>query len=78
MADVFHFVEKPYNKRNSSTLKRRCNYSVYFSIDSVCSLALKISRLVPNAIKNTTSLELLKKIKFWTTDKCPCKHTQAM
>ena len=73
MKDIFHFSEEPYNLRNNSTLKRRCNHSVYFTIETISSLSRKIWELVPNVIKNATSLELLKKIKLWRTDKYPCR-----
>ena len=50
---------KPCNQRNNSTLERRCNCSVYFCIDTICSCS-KISDLVPNDM----SLELFKKKSF--------------
>ena len=30
MADIFHFVEKPYNLRNNSIIQRQANRTVYF------------------------------------------------
>ena len=51
MKDIFHLVEKLYNLRNNSTVKRTCNSSV----------APKICQLVPNAVKNATSLEFFDK-----------------
>ena len=39
-----------------------------------CTLAPKIWELIPSDIRSANSLGILKqKIKFWTTDKCPCK-----
>ena len=29
MADIFHFVEKPYNLRNNSIIQRQANHTVY-------------------------------------------------
>ena len=67
--DIFHFVQKPYNLRNDSTLQRRRNFTVCFETESISSLAPKIWE-----IKNAKSLDIFKeKIKLWTTDKCPCR-----
>ena len=41
MKDVFHFVQRPYNLRNDSTLQRRRNCTVYFGTESISSPALK-------------------------------------
>ena len=35
MKDIFHFVKKPYNMRNDSTLERRRNRTVYFGTESI-------------------------------------------
>ena len=40
--DIFHFVQKQYNLRNDSTLKRRRNRTVYFGTKDISSLATKI------------------------------------
>ena len=61
MKYIFHFVEKPYNLINNSILKRKCNRSLYFVTETISSLAPKNWQLVPNTIKNATSLELFKK-----------------
>ena len=42
MKDIFHFVQKPYNLRNDSTLQRRRNRTVYFGTESISSIAPKI------------------------------------
>ena len=60
MKDIFHFVEEPHNLRNNSTLKRKRNRPVYLGAETISYLVPKIWELVPNAIKNATSLELLK------------------
>ena len=60
MRDVFHFVEEPHNLRNNSTLKRRRNRPVYLGAETISYFVLKIWELITNAIKNATSLELLK------------------
>ena len=42
MADIFHFVEKPYNLRNNSIIQRQANRTVYFGTESISSLAPKL------------------------------------
>ena len=74
MKDIFHFVQKPYNLKNDSTLQRRRNCTVYFGTESISSLAPKIWEIVLCEIKNAKSLDsFFKKRKLWTTDKCPCR-----
>ena len=58
MKDIFHFVQKPYNLRNDSTLKRRKNGTVYFGTESISSLAPKIWEIVPCEIKNAKSRDI--------------------
>ena len=70
MKDIFHFVQKPYNLRNDSTLQRQRNHTVYFEIESISSLAPKILEIVPCEIKNAKSLDIFEvKIKLWITDR---------
>ena len=74
MKDTFHFIQKPYNLRNDPELQRWRNRTVYFGTESISSLAPKIWELIPNDIRSANSLGIFKvKIKFWTTDKCPCR-----
>ena len=74
MADIFHFVEKPYNLRNNLIIQRQANHTVYFGTESISSLFPKLWELIPSEIKSAKSVNIFKeKIKFWTTDKCPCK-----
>ena len=42
MADIFHFVEKPYSLRNNSIIQRQANRAVYFGTESISSLAPKL------------------------------------
>ena len=42
MADIFHFVEKPYNLRNNSIIQSQANRTVYFGTESISSLAPKL------------------------------------
>ena len=72
IADIFHFVEKPYNLRNNTIIQRQANRTVYFGTESISSLAPKLWEVIPSEIKSTKSLNIFKeKIKYWTTDKCP-------
>ena len=74
MADIFRFVEKPYNLRNNSIMQRQANHTVYFGTESVTSLAPKLWELISSEIKSAKSINIFKaKIKSWTTDKCPCR-----
>ena len=63
--DIFHSVQKPYNKRNDSTLQIRRNCTVYFETESISSLAPKIWEIVPCKIRNAKSLDIFfKKVKL--------------
>ena len=74
MKDTFHFIQKPYNLRNDPVLQRRRNRTVYFGTESISLLAPKIWELIPSDIRSANSLGIFKeKIKFWATDKCPCR-----
>ena len=74
MKDTFHFIQKSYNLRNDPELQRRRNHTVYFGTESISSLAHKIWELIPSDIGSANSLGIFKeKIKFWATDKCPCR-----
>ena len=74
MKDTFHFIQKPYNLRNDPVLQRRRNRTVYFGTESISSLAPKIWEVIPSDIRSAKSLGIFKeKIKFWKTDKCPCR-----
>ena len=55
-------------------LQRRRNRTVYSGTESISSLAPRIWELIRGDIRNANSLEIFKeKIKFWATDKCPCR-----
>ena len=58
MADIFHFVEKPYNPRNNSIIIRQANRIVYFGTESVSSLAPKLWEIIPSEIKSAKSLNI--------------------
>ena len=74
MKYIFHFLQKPYNLRDNSTLQRRRNETVYFETESISSRSPKIWEIVPCKIKIAKSLDIFKEnIKHWTTDKYPCR-----
>ena len=58
MKDIFHFVQKPYNFRNDSTLQRRTNHTVHFGTERISSLAPKIWEIAPCEIKSAKSLHI--------------------
>ena len=60
MKDIFHFVQKPYNLRNDSTLQRQINCTLYFGTENISSIAPKLWEIVNCEIKNTKSLDIFK------------------
>ena len=60
MKHNFHFMQKRYNLRNDPKLQRRRNCTVYFGTDSISSLAPRIWNLIPNDIKDASSLGIFK------------------
>ena len=74
MKVTFHVIQKPYNSRNNPELKWQKNRTAYFGTESISSLAPKIWESIPSDIRSANSLGIFKeKIKFWTTDKFPCR-----
>ena len=74
MKDTFRFIQKPYNLRNDPEVQRRRNHTVHFGTESISSLAPKIWESIPSDLRSANSLGIFKeKIKFWTTDKFPCR-----
>ena len=59
MKDLFHFIQKPYNLRNNSTLQRRTNCTVYFGIGSISSLTPQNMGAEVD-IQDAKSLDILK------------------
>ena len=55
-------------------LQRKKDKTVYFGTECISSLAPKIWELLPGPLKNKICQNSFKlKIKFWVTDKCPCR-----
>ena len=75
MKDVFIFQENEnYNLRSNTNLTNRNIHTAHFGTDTITNLGPKIWKLVPDKIKNASSLLIFKsRIKTWTTDKCSCR-----
>ena len=75
MKEVFIFQENEnYNLRSGTHLMNRNIHTVHFGTDTITNLGPKIWKLVPDEIKNVSSLLVFKsRIKTWTTDNCPCR-----
>ena len=73
MKEVFIFQENEhYNLRSGTHLMNRNIHTVHFGTDT--NLGPKIWKLVPDEIKNASSLLVSKsRIKICTTDNCPCR-----
>ena len=70
---LFLFAKINYNLRNTSVLKRKRCFTVYYGSKSLISLAPKMCELVPDSIREVKPLSIFKnKIKAWKTDECPC------
>ena len=55
-------------------LQRKKEKTIYFGSECISSLAPKIWELFPGPLKNEIGHNSFKlKIKFWVTDKCPCR-----
>ena len=63
-----------YNLRGGVHLTNRNIPTAHFKTDTATNLRPKIWKLLPDEIKNASSLLVFKsRIKTWTTDNCPCR-----
>ena len=78
MKEIFIFHENPtYNLRSGNHLTRRNIRTTHYGIETISNLGAKIWDLLPEEIKNASSLSVFKtKIKKWIPKKCPCKLCQ--
>ena len=78
MKEIFIFHENPtYNLISGDHLTRRNIRTTHYGIETISDLGAKIWNLLPEEIKNTSSLSIFKtKIKKWIPKKCPCKLCQ--
>ena len=58
MADIFHFVGKPYNLWNNSIMQMQANRTVYFGTEIISYLAPQLWELIPSEIKSAKSLNI--------------------
>ena len=73
--DVFIFQENEnYNLRSGTDLMKRNIHTVHFGTETINNLGPKIFKLVPDKIKNSSSLLVFEsRIQTWTTENCPCR-----
>ena len=73
--EFFIFQENEnYNLRSGTHLMNRNTHTAHFGTDTITNLGPKIWKLLPEEIKNPSSLlVLISRIKIWTTDNCPCR-----
>ena len=58
MGDIFNFVEKPYNLRNNSIMRRQANRTIYFGTEIISFLAPNLWELILSKIKSARSLNI--------------------
>ena len=78
MKEIFIFHKNPaYNLRSGNHLTQRNILTTHYGIETIYNLGAKIWDLLPEEIKNASSLSVFKtKIKKWIPKKCPCKLCQ--
>ena len=72
--EIFKFEKNPvYNLRSGENIKTTNPRTTYYGTESITRLGAKIWNLIPNDIKELSSLELFKqRIKQWKPN-CPCR-----
>ena len=75
MKEIFIFQKNENdNFKSGAHLMNRNIHTAHFGTDTITNLGPKIWKLVPDKIKNASSLLVFKsRIKTWTTDNCPCR-----
>ena len=72
--NIFKGNESQYNLRHKSDFLRRRIRTVRFGSESLSNIGPQIWDLVPQNIKNSTSLSVFKeKIRKWKIEECPCR-----
>ena len=74
MKEIFIFQENEnYSFRSGTHLTNRNIHTTHFGNDTITNLEPNIWKLVPDEIKNVSSLLVFKsRIKTWSTDNSPC------
>ena len=75
MNEVLNFQEnESYNLRSGIYLASRNMHTAYFGTDTISSLGPKLWKLIPDKIKQASTLSAFKaKIKSWTINNCSCR-----
>ena len=75
MRDIFHFQENGnYNLRSGTHLASRNTKITLFGKETVSNIGTKIWSLLPDILKNSSSLQVFKnKLKEWKPTRCPCR-----
>ena len=75
MKQVFISQENENNNLRGGTHLTNTNiHTAHFRPETITNLGPKLWKLVPDEIKNASSLSVFKsRIKTWTTDNCPCR-----
>ena len=74
MSDLFIFKDTGYNLRGANKLKYTTIKTTYYGSESISFLGPKIWELVPQEIKNSSSVAIFKRrIKTWIPVSCPCR-----
>ena len=73
MKEVFNvWGNENYNLRSSAHFTNSGLHTAHFGTDPITNLGHKLWKLVPDEIKNVSSLSVFKsKIYIWITDNCP-------
>ena len=74
MGGIFELNQHSYNLRSGISFKSHNIKTVHYGLQSISYLAPRIWNLVPDTIKNTTTVSLFKgKIKNWVPENGPCR-----
>ena len=75
LSDFVSIKELNYEMRQISNFERNKPNTVYNGTETIRILGPKIWDLIPNKIKESSSVSSFKiEIKNWTTEECPCRH----
>ena len=75
MREIFHFQENEnYNLKSGTHLASRNMRTTLFGKETVSNLGAKIWPLLPEELKNASSLQIFKnKLKEWKPINCTCR-----
>ena len=74
MKEIFNFSDNNYNLRSGTHLNRPTVHTIHFGTEFITNLGAKMWELVPQKIKEASSLSSFKnKVKKWIPQNCPCR-----